>query len=142
MVYMIEAIKKFMNKVKSYLSTNMLMVTFIITCLINEFLLRSLTVANYFAIKPLFADLVFLFIVTAFGYFIKPKHQFKYFLVWSIVLSGLCIVNAIYYSNYISFASVSLLKTATELGGYGDAVSGILELKFFIYLWLHVPHVC
>ena len=132
---MIETIKKFMKKFKKYLSTNMLMATFIVTCVINDFLLRTLTVANYFAIKPLFADLVFLLVVTAFGYFIKPKHQFKYFLIWSIILTGLCIVNAIYYSNYISFASVSLLKTATELGGYGDAVSGILEPKFFIYLW-------
>ena len=132
---MIEAIKQFMKKMKIYMSTNMLMATFIITCLINGCLLRFLTVNNYFAIKPILADLVFLFVITAFGYFIKPKHQFKYFLLWSIVLTGLCIINSVYYSNYISFASVSLLKTASELGGYTDAVSGILEPKFFVYLW-------
>lgn len=132
---MIKALKKYIKKFRKYLATNMLMTTFILTCLINDCILRSLTVANYFAIKPLFADLVFLFVITAFGYFIKPKHQFKYLLVWSIILTGLCIVNAIYYSNYISFASVSLLKTATELGGYTDAVSGILEFKFFVYVW-------
>ena len=132
---MIETIKKLFSKFKEYLSTNMLMTAFVLTSLINGCLLRFFTVNNYFAIKPILADLIFLFIVTAFGYFIKPKHQFKYFLIWSIILDALCIINAIYYSNYISFASVSLLKTATELGGYGDAVSGILELKFFIYLW-------
>ena len=132
---MIKTLKKFMKKVKTYLSTNMLMSTFIITSLINGCLLRFFTVNNYFAIKPILADLVFLFVITAFGYFIKPKHQFKYFLVWSIILTALCIINAVYYSNYISFASVSLLKTATELGGYTDAVSGLLEIKFFIYLW-------
>ena len=132
---MIKALKDFGIKFKKYLATNMLMTTFILTCVINDCILRSLTVANYFAIKPILADLVFLLVVTAFGYFIKPKHQFKYFLVWSVILTGLCIVNAIYYSNYISFASFSLLKTATELGGYSDAVSGILEFRFFVYLW-------
>ena len=132
---MIDTIKKIMGKLKEYIYSNRLMATFILTCLINGCLIRFFTVGNYFAIKPILADLVFLFVITSFGYFIKPKHQFIYFLVWSIILTGLCVVNAIYYSNYISFASFSLLKTATELGGYGDAVSGILELKFFIYLW-------
>ena len=132
---MIGIIKKMFDKLRGYLSTNMLMATFILTCLINGCILRFLTVNNYFAIKPILADLTFLFIVTAFGYFIKPKHQFKYFLIWSIILDALCIINAVYYSNYISFASVSLLKTATELGGYTDAVGGLLEMKFFIYLW-------
>lgn len=132
---MIKAIIDFLKRVKEYLKTNKLMVTFILSSLINGCLIRFLTVSNYFAIKPILADLVFLFVITAFGYFIKPKHQFKYFLMWSIILTTLCIVNAIYYSNYISFASVSLLKTATELGGYTDAVTGILEIKYFIYLW-------
>lgn len=132
---MIKTLKKFGEKFKRYIATNMLMTTFIFTCIVNDILLRSLTVANYFAIKPILADLVFLLVITAFGYFIKPKHQFKYFLVWSIILTGLCIVNAIYYSNYISFASVSLIKTATELGGYTDAVTGILEFRFFVYVW-------
>ena len=109
--------------------------TFVLSSVINGCLLRFLTVKNYFDIKPIIADLAVVLVIGAFGYFIKPKHQFKYFLVWSIILTGLCIVNAIYYSNYISFASVSLLKTATELGGYTDAVTGILEFRFFVYVW-------
>lgn len=133
---MIKTLKSGFKKAKNYLKTNILMTTFILTSLINGFLVRFFTVQNNFAIKPILADLVVLLVITAFGYFIKPKHQFKYFLVWSMVLSFVCILNTVYYSNYISFASVSLLKTATELGGYTDAVfENILELKDFIFLW-------
>ena len=133
---MIKEIQKFFKKLNRYLKTNILMCTFIITSLINGCLVRFFTVQNYFAIKPILADLVVLLIVTAFGYFIKPKHQFKYFLGWSIVFTFICILNTIYYSNYLSFASVSLLKTATELGGYADAViKNILQIKQLIFIW-------
>ena len=133
---MIKTLKSGFKKMKNYLKTNILMTTFIITSLINGFLVRFFTVQNYFAVKPILADMVVLLIITAFGYFIKPKHQFKYFLVWSIIFTIICIVNTVYYSNYISFASISLLKTATELGGYTDAVfENILELKDFIFIW-------
>lgn len=133
---MIKSLKKGIKKFKKYLSTNILMCTFIITCLINSSIVRFFTVANFFALKPILADLTFLLIITSFGYFIKPKHQFKYFIVWSIILTFICILNVVYYSNYISFASVSLLKTATELGGYTDAVfENILEIKDLIFIW-------
>ena len=133
---MIKTLQKFIKKLKKYLKTNLLMCTFILTTLINGCLIRFFTVENYFAIKPILADLVVLLIITAFGYFIKPKHQFKYFLSWSIIFTLICIINAIYYSNYLSFASLSLLKTASELGGYADAViKNILEIRQLIYLW-------
>ena len=133
---MIKKLEKLIKKIKNYLKTNILMCTFIISSLINGCLIRFFTVQNYFAIKPILADLTVLLIITAFGYFIRPKHQFKYFLSWSIVLTLICLINAIYYSNYLSFASLSLLKTASELGGYTDAViKNILEIKQLIYIW-------
>ena len=133
---MIKTFKKGFKKVKNYLKTNILMSTFILSSLINGFLVRFFTVQNYFSIKPILADLVVLLVITSFGYFVKPKHQFKYFLVFSIILTFICVVNTVYYGNYVSFSSVSLLKTATELGGYTDAVfENILEVKDFIFLW-------
>ncbi len=132
---MIQTLKKCLIRFKKYLKTNILVVTFIITSLINGYLIRFFTVANYFAIKPILADIVVLLIITAFGYFFKPKNQFKYFFTWSIILSAICIINTIYYSNYISYASVSLIKTATELGSYKGAVESVFEPKDLVYLW-------
>ena len=142
---MVDNLKTILKKVTLYIKTNKLMFTFIITSLINSSLLRFFTVKNYFAIKPIFADLTFVLIICSFGYFLKPKHQFRYFIVWSIIFCLLCFINSIYYSNYISFASFSLLKTATQLGGYTDAVSSIFEFKdviyffqIFIMIFLHI----
>lgn len=131
---MIEMLKKSFNKLIKYLKTNILMCTFILTTLINSILVRAFTVGQAFSIKPILADLTFLLFITAFGYFFKPKNQFKYFITWSIILTSLCLINTVYYSNYISFASISLFKTALSLGDYTDAVENILEIKDFIYL--------
>lgn len=121
---------------KIYFATNILFVTFVITSIINEWLLRSLTVNNIFAVKPLLADLAIVLIIGAFGYFIKPKNQFKYFFSWSIVFTALCLINSMYYTNYVSFASFSLLETSLQIVDVGDAVvENVMELKDFCYLW-------
>ena len=132
---MIQKLIKILKSIKRYISTNILMSTFIIGGLLNACIVRFLTVNNYFVIKPILADIVVLLVITAFGYFIKPRHQFKYFISWSIFLTAICIINTVYYGNYLSFASISLLKTATELGDYADAViENMLQLKDFVYL--------
>lgn len=121
---------------KVYLKTNILFMTFVITSIINEWLLRSLTVKNIFDIKPILADFAVVLIIGAFGYFIKPKHQFKYFFSWSVVFTLLCLINSMYYTNYVSFASFSLLETSLQIVDVGDAVvENVMELKDFCYLW-------
>ena len=121
---------------KSYMKTNVLFFTFVITSVLNASLLRFLTVKNYFDIKPVIADLAVVVIVGAFGYFIKPKNQFKYYFAWSIFFTALCIINSMYYTNYLSFASLSLLATSLQVVDVGDAVvKNVMELKDFCYLW-------
>ncbi len=131
-----ETIISVLRKGKEYAATNILFITFIITSLINAMLVRHFTVNNFLAIKPLIADLVVILIIGSFAYFFKPKYRFWYFLGAATLLSAICMINAIYFKNYLSFASVSFLKTASQLSGYTDAVvENILELRDFIYLW-------
>ena len=41
-----------------------------------------------------------------------------------------------YYTNYVSFASFSLLETSLQIVDVGDAVvQNVMEMKDFIYLW-------
>ncbi len=129
-------IDKFKRNSRSYLSTNILFMTFVITSVLNSTLLRFLTVKNYFELKPILADLAVVLIIGAFGYFIKPKHQFKYFFSWALIFTFLCVINSIYYTNYVSYASLSLLATSLQLVDVGDAVvESILELKDLAYIW-------
>lgn len=121
---------------KNYLKTNILFFTFVITTVLNGCLLRFLTVRNYFDIRPIIADMAVVLIIGAFGYFFKPKHQAKYFITWSIIFVLICIINSIYYNNYISFVSLSLLGTSTQLGSVSDAVfETIMELEDLSYVW-------
>lgn len=129
--------KRLINLFKNilvYIKTNLLVEVFIIVNIINGIILRFLTVKNQFAIKPALGDLTLLIAISSFCYFIKPKKQVRYLFVFSIIFSLVCFINCVYYSNYISFASFSMLSTATELTGYTDAVvQNILEFKDFIF---------
>ena len=121
---------------KTYIKTNILFLTFLITSIINEWLLRSLTVKNMFAIKPIVADITVLLIIGAIGYLIKPKKQFRYYFSWAIFFSVLCLINSMYYTNYVSYASFSLLETSLQIVDVGDAVvQNVMEVKDFCYLW-------
>ena len=129
--------KRLINLVKNifvYIKTNLLVEVFLIVNIINGIILRFLTVKNQFAIKPVLGDLTFLIAIVSFCYFIKPKKQIRYLFIFSVIFSIVCFINCVYYSNYISFASFSMLSTATELTGYTDAViQNILEFKDFIF---------
>lgn len=125
---------KIMKKISVYLKTNLLVEIFIIVNLINSIMLRYFTVKNQFAIKPILGDLTLLIFIGSFAHLFKPKNQIKYLFTWTIIFSLTCFINCVYYGNYISFASFSMLSTATELKGYTDAViENILEFKDFIF---------
>lgn len=128
--------KKIISKLGIYFKTNKLFFVFVLTSVGNATLLRFLTVQNYFEIKPLLADTGAVLLIGAFGYFFKPKNQFKYYFTWSIIFTFLCIVNSMYYTNYLSYASVSLLATSLQVVDVGDAVvQKVMEIKDFSYLW-------
>ncbi len=130
-------LKKIINiNYKDYIKTSILFLTFIITNLINSSLLRFFTVKNYFDFKPIIADLAFLLFIGIFAYFFKPKNRFKYFMVWSIFLTAICVINSMYYTFFMSFSSISLLATSMQVVDVGDAlVKNVIEIKDFIYIW-------
>ena len=131
-----EKMGNFKVKSQNYVKTNILFMTFVISSVINGCLIRFLTVKNYFDIKPIIADLAIILILGAFGYFIKPKHQFKYFFTISCIFVVLCVINSMYYTNYLSFASFSLLETSLQVVDVGDAVvQNVMEIKDFCYIW-------
>lgn len=121
---------------KSYCKNNVLFLTFLITSVINGILIRALTVKNFFDIKPIIADMAMVAIVGAFGYLFKPKKRFIYYFIWSVVYTAICIINSVYYTNYLSYSSISLIATSFLIVDVGDAiVENVMELKDFCYLW-------
>lgn len=120
----------------SYLHNNILFLTFVFLSVFNGFLLRTLTVGNFLDIRPVLADIAMVVFVGAFGYLIKPNKRFIYYLIWSIIYSVICVINSMYYTNYLSFSSISLLATSFLIIDVGDAiVENVMEIKDFCYLF-------
>ena len=132
---LIGVFKKAKDNTIYFFKNNVLFTTFIITSLINGCLIRFLTVKNYTAISPILADLAFILFVGSLAYFFKPKNRFKYYMVWSVIFTAICLINSVYYTNYISFTSFSLLATSLQLAGVSDALGTIMELKDICYIW-------
>lgn len=128
-------IQRLFSSINNYCKTNILFLTFVITSIISEVLLRGFSVGNYLEIKPLLADIAIILIIGAFGYLFKPKNRFKYYITWSIFFTIICVVNSIYYNNFLSYASFSLLATSLQAVGVADAIiENVMELKDFIYI--------
>ena len=134
-------IKKIIDKIisydyKAYCKNNILFLTFLLASTINGFLVRILTVGNFLDIRPIIADMAIITIVGAFGYLIKPKKRIIYYLIWSIIYTAICVINSMYYTNYLSYASISLIATSFLIVDVGDAiVENVMELKDFCYIW-------
>ena len=121
---------------KEYANTNRQFIAFVLSNLINATILRFFTVHNYFAIKPLLADLAIILLFGSFVYLFKAKKQFTYLMVISFIFTLICIVNSLYYTYYMSFASFSLIAVSLTVVDVGDAVvKNVLQFKDFIFLW-------
>ena len=130
---------KFVRKTKlfskTYVKTNILFIGFILVSLVNSTLLRFFTVEKFWTIKPILADLSVTILIGSIGYFIKPKKQFRYFGLMATLFTLICFINSIYYTNYLSFTSISLLATSTQAIGVADAIwKQIMQIKDFIYI--------
>ena len=130
-----------------YIKTNVLFITFVLINLFNSWLLRIVTMGNLFSFKGIISDLAFILIIsnsflsisntpgTIISFFLKK--QIRVWMPLTIVMTAACIINAVYYENYVSFASFSLLSTASFLGDMnGDIVTGLIHLKDVILIFL------
>lgn len=134
----INRIKKRLSEISVllYIKTNVLFISFVVINLINSWLLRLVTMGNIFDIKAIITDLAFVLLIGSFAYLLKPKKQIKVLMPITIVLTLVCLVNAIYYENYVSFASFSLLSTASFLGEMdGEVVTSLINFKDVILIF-------
>lgn len=125
--------------IKKYIKENILFLTYVFTCVLSSTLLRFLSMhllENYLSIKPILADTAIIVFVGAFGYLLKPKNRFGYYLFFDILFSALCMINSVYYTFYTSFASVSMLSLTQYIASVGDAVvENVLQLKDIVYIF-------
>ena len=119
-----------------YIKTNVLFITYVLVNLLASWLLRIVTMGAIFNLKAIISDLAFILLIGSFAYLLKPKKQFRVLLPLTIVMMLACLINAVYYENYVSFASFSLLSTASFLGDMdGAVVTTLIHLKDVILIF-------
>ena len=124
------------KKIKYILKNYKLLIFFIFSSLLNAILLRFFTVFNYFAIKPIIADMGIIFLFVSISFLIKEKYKKKYFIGITTIFTIMFVVNSMYYTFYKSFASVSLLATSVFVVDVGDAiVENVIQVKDLFFLW-------
>ena len=127
-----------------YIKTNILFISFVLINLFNSWLLRIVTMGSLFNIKAIITDLAFILLIGAFAYLLKPKKQINVLMPITVIFTLTCIINAVYYENYVSFASFSLLSTASFLGEMdGAVVTSLIQPKdvFLIFPIVILPLV-
>lgn len=124
--------------IREYFKSNCLFIAFVITCVLNSTMLRIFcmrSLENILSWRAILADSVVVIMIGAFGYLIKPKNRFTYYISLSIFLTAICIINSVYYTFYTSFASISMLSLTQYIGDVGDAVvENVLQLKDMMYI--------
>jgi len=133
-----KAIKFILKKIKGYLLTNKLFLSYAILSIISCTLLRAFTIGDALSYKPFVVDLSLILIIGSMGYLIKPKKQFVYFATWLIIFTFVNIANGIYYTFYFSFATFGLLSSLGQAGEVTGAVLAKLDITHFIYLIMPV----
>lgn len=123
-------------KFKKYFSTNILFLSYVILSILIGINLRIYTVGLALSIKPVISDLMVTVIIGSFGYFFKPKNQFKYFLIIICLFAFLGVGNSIYYTWYKSFLSISLIDSLKMVGEVKSSLFDklkFIDIAFLIY---------
>lgn len=133
-----EYLRNLFGKIKKYVYNNKFFILFVFLNVLNAFLLRFFTVrdsGNVYNLETILADFSFVVIIGSFSYFFKKNGKAIYLIVWTFILSIICLINSAYYTFYTSFSSISLLSTARFITSVGDAVvENVLQPKDLIYI--------
>ena len=129
-----KVLKVIRRKIVEYITTNRLVISFVILNMIQTTLVRRLTIGNLNDFRPFLLDLAVILIIASIGYFFKPKRQFAYYFLWLLTISIMCIITSIYYTFYISFPSFALIITISLIGDVADSLFEKLRFIDFIYI--------
>ena len=128
-----DKLKMIRFSIAKYIYSNRLFITYFILAIIGTIVFQEVTI-NKGISKPFFVDFGLILLIGSFGYFIKPKNQFKYLFTWFILFTLMEVVNSVYNTFYDSFASFAELSTLSQTKTVTDAVTSKLRIIDFIYV--------
>lgn len=134
--------KKILFSLKQMFFDNIFLIMFVIANTLCGYLLKALTINQYFNFVSFMGELSFSFLLGLLSLLFKKKRR-KCFLIIMLILGNLlCFSDLIYYGYYNSFLSVefiSLLFANTETGGTAGSV--LLDLINIKYIIIFIPFI-
>lgn len=126
--------KNIFKLVIEYVALNRLFLSYAVLTMLATCFSRYLTFNHFFSFRSFFMDLGIVLSIGAFGYFIKPKNQFRYFFVWLIIFTTTAAINSIYYIFYQSFASLGEVASLGQTETVMDSIFERLSIKEFLFI--------
>lgn len=119
--------KKLKNK------RNLPLLLFVVSGLLNEFLLRGLTIGNIFYWKSTIASIAILILLGLIPLLMDKNKRNKRLIVMSFLVGLLHAANYLYHKHFDSFISISLIKQIKFLNEMEVSISNILDLKVLLF---------
>lgn len=131
-------LKKIRKNTVEYIITNRLFVSYVILTLLATMFVRKFTIGTFFSFKPLITDLGLILLIGSFGYFVKPKNQYRFYYALVIVISVICLISSIYYRFFTSFASIGEIATAGQTETVTGSIFDRLSIKDGVFILIPV----
>ena len=133
-----EKIKLFFRKLRKnvieYIATNRLFLTYVIIAMAGLMLARNFTIGNMWDFPAFISDLALVLMIGALGYLVKPRNQYRYFMIILIIFTLMEVINSIYYTFYTSFASFGELGTVGQTETVMGSVYERMKLTDLMYI--------
>ena len=126
--------RKLRKNIIEYIATNRLFLTYVILSMIGLMLVRNFTIGNMWSFETFISDLALVVMIGSFGYLVKPKNQYRYFMIILIIFTLMEVINSIYYTFYTSFASFGELGTVGQTETVMGSVYERLKLTDLVYI--------
>lgn len=126
-------IKEVFKKMIGVLKNNVLLVGLVLTGVINDLILRALTVGNVFGIKPILTSMAMMLIVSIIAILLSNKRRDYMYLIFSGLFALLSAANYMYYTHFNSFISVGILGQAKHLSEMKNSVSQTFNIKVLLF---------
>lgn len=121
------------KEISYFLRTNVVFMILLVGAVLNDIILRALTVKKIFYWKPVVTSVGMILLVSIFVWFLSYRKRNNVFLGLSVTFSLLNSFNYMYYKYYSSFLSFSLLKQLKNVGEVGSSVIKNLDFKVLIF---------
>ena len=127
-------ISKSFKELGEYCRNNLMLVALVIAAVVNDFILRGLTVGNVFKIKPIVTSMATIVFVSIIAIILANKKRKYVYIIFSWVFTILSMANFLYYTYFKSFISISFFNQVTHLSEMKSSVTEAFDVRVLIFM--------